>query len=69
MLPGIHIDANQFGIICSQYVDGLYTDEELGALILHDILQNVMSDTTKIRFLKAYTAALNRHNNVQVIEM
>mgnify|MGYP001034592276 CR=1 FL=1 len=46
-----------------------YTDEELGALILHDILQNVMSDTTKIRFLKAYTAALNRHNNVQVIEM
>ena len=33
-----------------------YTEEELTSVILHDILQNVQSDTAKIRFLKAYTA-------------
>lgn len=38
-----------------------YTAEELAAAILHDILQNVQSDTAKIRFMKAYNAVSSRH--------
>lgn len=46
-----------------------YTDEELGAVILHDILQNVLSDTAKIRMLKAYTAVSNRYRNDQMLDL
>lgn len=46
-----------------------YTDEELGALILHDILQNVLSDTAKIRFLKAYTAVISKYPNDRIIKL
>lgn len=38
-----------------------YTSEELAAVILHDIMQNVQSDTVKIRFMKAYNAAISKH--------
>lgn len=46
-----------------------YTDEELGAVILHDILQNVLSDTAKIRFLKAYTSVISKYSNERVINL
>lgn len=45
-----------------------FTDEELGAVILHDVLQNIMSDTTKIRFYKAYTAVMSTFNNAKVLD-
>jgi len=45
----------------------LYTEEQLGAAILHDILQNVLSDTAKVRFLKAYTDAIEG-KTVQIID-
>lgn len=46
-----------------------YTDEELGAVIIHDILQNAMSDTAKIRLLKAYTAVVGRHKNERMMDL
>lgn len=46
-----------------------YTTEELVAVILHDILQNVQSDTAKIRFLKAYTAVISKHDAARVIDL
>lgn len=46
-----------------------YTEEELTALILHDILQNVQSDTAKIRFIKAYTAVLSKHKTSKILDM
>jgi len=48
---------------------GRYTEEELTALILHDILQNVQSDTAKIRFIKAYTAVLSKHKTSKILDM
>lgn len=46
-----------------------YSDVEIAALILHDILQNVMSDTAKIRFLKAYTDVISAHHMTRIISM
>ncbi|MCM1531891.1 MAG: hypothetical protein NC114_06425 [Ruminococcus flavefaciens] len=46
-----------------------YSDEELGAVIIHDILQNVMSDTAKIRMLKAYTTVAGKHQNQTMLQL
>lgn len=46
-----------------------YTAEELVAVILHDILQNVQSDTAKIRFLKAYTAVTSKHSAAKILDL
>lgn len=46
-----------------------YTEEELTAVILHDILQNVQSDTAKIRFLKAYTAVTSKHDTTLMLDL
>ena len=46
-----------------------YTAEELAAVILHDILQNVQSDTAKIRFMKAYTAVTSRHEAAKIMDL
>lgn len=46
-----------------------YTDEELGAIIIHDVLQNVMTDTAKIRFMKAYTDVLNKYSTEHILKV
>lgn len=46
-----------------------YTEEELTAVILHDIMQNVQSDTAKIRFLKAYTAVTSKHDTTLMLDL
>lgn len=46
-----------------------YTEEEIGALLIHDILQNAMSDTAKIRFLRAYTEVLSAHDNDLIMDL
>jgi len=46
-----------------------YTEEELTAVILHDILQNVQSDTAKIRFYKAYTAVTSKHDVSMMLDL
>lgn len=46
-----------------------YTAEELVAVILHDILQNVQSDTAKIRFFKAYTSVTSKHDAAKMIDL
>lgn len=46
-----------------------YTEEELTALILHDILQNVQSDTARTRLLRAYTTVIEKHNDTDILEM
>lgn len=46
-----------------------YTEEELVSAILHDTLQNIMSDTAKIRFIKAYTNVISRHKTSLIIDM
>lgn len=44
------------------------TAEELTAVILHDILQNVQSDTAKIRFMKAYQTVLNQYPTEMIVD-
>ncbi|MDE6040639.1 MAG: hypothetical protein K2F99_03580, partial [Muribaculaceae bacterium] len=46
-----------------------YSEEELGALILHDMLQNVLSDTAKLRFIKAWTALADRKGDRYMNDM
>ncbi|MCM1295224.1 MAG: hypothetical protein NC311_06755 [Muribaculaceae bacterium] len=46
-----------------------YTAEELTAVVLHDILQNVQSDTAKVRFMKAYTAVMSRHDVAKIMDL
>lgn len=50
---------------CFRYL----TAEELTAIVLHDVLQNVLSDTAKIRFMKAYNAAISSYNPTQVLDI
>lgn len=46
-----------------------YTAEELTALILHDILQNVQSCTAKERFLRAYNNVLSEIDNEIILDL
>lgn len=46
-----------------------YNAEELTAVILHDILQNVQSCTAKVRFIKAYNNAINRYKIDDVLDI
>lgn len=46
-----------------------YSEEELGALILHDMLQNVLSDTAKVRFIKAWTSVADRKGDRYMNDM
>ena len=46
-----------------------YTSEELTALILHDILQNVQSCTAKERFLRAYNNVLSDIDNEIILDL
>lgn len=46
-----------------------YTPEELTAVIIHDILQNIQSCTAKTRFMKAYNAAISSHNNAVILKL
>lgn len=46
-----------------------FTPEELSAVVIHDILQNVQSCTAKIRFMKAYNHALSDYPVDSVLDM
>lgn len=46
-----------------------YSAEELTALILHDILQNVQSCTAKERFLRAYNNVLSEIDNEIILDL
>ena len=46
-----------------------YTAEELTAVIIHDILQNIMSCTAKTRFLKAYNFTLSKYKNDDILDL
>lgn len=46
-----------------------YTAEELTAIVIHDILQNVESCTAKTRFLSAYNDAVSEFKNTDVLDM
>lgn len=46
-----------------------YTPEELSAVVIHDILQNVQTDTAKIRFIRAYTDALGKYDMSQILRV
>ena len=46
-----------------------YTEEELCAVIIHHMLQNVLSDTAKIRFMKAYTAVTNKYETDKILDL
>ena len=45
-----------------------YTPEELTAVIVHDILQNVQSDTARIRFMKAYSDVIGDRNPEAIMD-
>ena len=45
-----------------------FTSEELMALILHAITQNVMSSSAKIRFLNAYSTALGEFRDDTILD-
>ena len=45
-----------------------YTAEELTAVIIHDILQNVQSYAAKTRFLKAYNNAISQHKLDDILD-
>ena len=46
-----------------------YTAEELVAVIIHDILQNIQSCSAKTRFMKAYNYILNKYSMEHVLEV
>lgn len=46
-----------------------YTPEELTAAVIHDVLQNVQSCTAKVRFLKAYNAAISEYKSEEILDM
>lgn len=46
-----------------------YTPEELSAVILHDILQNVQSCTAKVRFMKAYNSVISNYRNEDILDL
>ena len=46
-----------------------YTEEELAALIIHHMLQNVLSDTAKVRFMKAYTAVTTKYETDKMLDL
>lgn len=46
-----------------------YTADELVAVIMHDILQNVMSDTAKMRFIKAYDGVIAKYKSDTVLDL
>lgn len=45
-----------------------YSAEELVAVILHDMLQNIQSCTAKTRFMKAYNYIMNKFDMSQVLD-
>lgn len=46
-----------------------YTAEELTAVVIHDILQNVQSCTAKARFIKAYNYAISKYNTDKILDI
>lgn len=46
-----------------------YSAEELTAVIIHHILQNIQSTCARVRFLNAYTNAINKYDDNEVLEM
>lgn len=46
-----------------------YTTEELGALIMHDLLHNVCSDTAKLRFMKSWYEVINQTSDIQKLQI
>lgn len=44
------------------------TPEELSAVVVHDILQNVQSCSAKVRFMKAYNAVLAKYKNEEILD-
>lgn len=46
-----------------------YPAEWLAAILIHDILQNVQSDTAKIRFIKAYNNVINGYPSEQILDL
>lgn len=46
-----------------------YTAEELTSVIIHDILQNVQSDTAKIRFMAAYNQVISSYKTSNILDL
>lgn len=46
-----------------------YTAEELVAVIIHDILQNIQSCSAKTRFMKAYNYAMNKYTMEHILDV
>lgn len=46
-----------------------YTEEEFAAAMLHDILQVAMSDTAKVRFMRAYTTVTSKYNMDRMLDL
>lgn len=42
--------------------------EELTAVIIHDILQNVQSDTAKVRFMRAYNSVISSYQTERILD-
>lgn len=46
-----------------------YPAEWLAAILIHDILQNVQSDTARIRFMKAYNATISQYPSERILNL
>ncbi len=46
-----------------------YSSEELTALLIHCILQNILSNTAKTRFLMAYTSAIDKYKDKELMDV
>ena len=46
-----------------------YPAEWLAAILIHDILQNVMSDTARVRFMKAYNDVISQYPTEQILNL
>ena len=46
-----------------------YPAEWLAAILIHDILQNVQSDTARVRFMKAYNSVISQYPTETILDL
>lgn len=63
------LNGNKYTIEIHERCFDKYTAEELTAIIIYHIIQNVLSNTAKSRFLTAYTCAVDKYGDKAIMKV
>lgn len=63
------LNGGKYTIEISERCFSKYTSEELTSIILYHIIQNVLSNTAKSRFLTAYTCTIDKYNDRNIMNV